>query len=218
MENKQRHMAKVQLMAHLQTGFSWQTAAAKAGLQISQSNAYRLLKAFRLRGEAALSDRRHGHPSKLRGAARTFLEEQCRQAPQTPSSVVQVELRERFNLRVSISQINRVRAALGVSNHSKCPEPGKKGGRGWCFPSTRVARRRWQPPVACFGSSDRLAHRASNNTFPESPRNFPFSSSRSQSACNLAPSVIDPPLSGSRGTAANLGFAWLHRPSSGTAD
>jgi hypothetical protein len=38
------------------------------------------LQAFRLRGKAALSDGRHGHPSKLRGAARALLEEQCRQA------------------------------------------------------------------------------------------------------------------------------------------
>jgi hypothetical protein len=37
-----------------------------------------------------------------------------------------MELRERFDLCVSISQINRVRAAFGVSNHAKCPEPGKK--------------------------------------------------------------------------------------------
>lgn len=76
---------------------------------------YRLLKAFRQWGKAALSDGRHGHPSKLRGAARAFLEERCRQAPQTPSSIIQMELQEHFDLSVSISQINRVRVALGVN-------------------------------------------------------------------------------------------------------
>jgi len=71
----------------------------------------------RKRGEEALKDGRHGHPGKLRGEARTFLEDACREAPRTPSSVIQALLRERLDVSVSISQINRVRAALGVSNH-----------------------------------------------------------------------------------------------------
>src|SRR5260370_1183947 len=54
------------------------------------------------------------------------LEAYCREAPQTPSSVLQALLHERFALRVSVSQINRVRAALGVSNHPKSQEQGKK--------------------------------------------------------------------------------------------
>jgi len=126
MDNGQRSVAKVQLMSQMQAGYSWQTAAAKAGKRLSQSNAYRLMKAFRQRGEAPLSDGWHGHPSKLRGTARTFLAEQCQQAPQTPSSVIQVELRERFDLHVSVSQINRVRAALGISNHPKAASRREK--------------------------------------------------------------------------------------------
>jgi transposase len=125
MEKEQYGRAKACLISWMLKGHSWQTAAVQAGLQISQSNAYRLMNAVRQRGEAALSDGRHGHPSKLRGAARTLLEEQCRQAPQTPSSTVQMELRERFDLHVSISQINRVRAVLGISNHPKSQQ-GKK--------------------------------------------------------------------------------------------
>ena len=126
MNQEQRRVAKVQLVAGMQAGQSWQTAAAQAGLPISQSNAYRLWGSFRQRGEMALSDGRHGHPSKLRGEARTFLEEHRRQAPQTPSSTIQAALRERFDLGVSISQINRVRAALGVSNRPQGRDQGKK--------------------------------------------------------------------------------------------
>ncbi len=126
MDKEQRRTAKAQLVAGMQKGQSWQIAAAQVHLQTSQSNAYRLWRAFRQRGEAALADGRHGHPSKLRGAARAFLEEQCQQAPHTPSSAIQVILRERFDLSVSISQINRVRAALGISNHPKCQQHGKK--------------------------------------------------------------------------------------------
>lgn len=132
MEKEQYRVAKARLVAGMQEGQSWQRAAAFAGLQISQSNAYRLMNAVRLRGEAALSDGRHGHPTKLCGAAQTFLEERCRQAPQTPSSTVQMELRERFDLHVSISQINRVRTALGISNHRKSQQE-KKDRRGKLF-------------------------------------------------------------------------------------
>jgi transposase len=126
MEREQYRVAKAHLVAGMREGQSWQRAAASAGLQISQSNAYRLMKAVRQRSEAALSDGRHGHPSKLCGAARAFLEERCRQAPHTPSSAIQAILRDRFDLQVSISQINRVRAALGMSNHSTCPALGEK--------------------------------------------------------------------------------------------
>jgi transposase len=126
MDKEQRRVAKAHLVARMQAGHWWRTAAAQVGLSISQSNAYRLWQAWRQRGETALSDGRHGHPSKLRGEVRTFLEEQCRQAPQTPSSTLQMELRERFDLSVSISQINRVRVVLGVSNHPASQEQEKK--------------------------------------------------------------------------------------------
>jgi transposase len=95
-------------------------------LQISQSNAYRLWLAVRKHGETALSDGRHGHPSKLRGAARNFLEEQCQQTSHLPSSALQTALRERFGLLVSVSQINRVRATLGISTSAEIRKPGKK--------------------------------------------------------------------------------------------
>jgi transposase len=125
MDKEQYRRAKASLVFSMQEGYSWQTSAASAGLGVSQSNAYRLWRAFRRHGETALSDGRHGHPCKLRGAVRAFLEERCRHTPQTPSSTIQMELQEHFDLSVSISQINRVRAALGVSNHSKYPEPGE---------------------------------------------------------------------------------------------
>ena len=126
MDKEQRRTAKAHLVTGMQAGRSWQTAAAQARLPISRSNAYRLWGAFRQRGVTALEDGRHGHPSKLHGEARTFLEDFCRKTPQTPSSTVQTALRERFDLRVSISQINRVRAALSVSNHSTSQKHEKK--------------------------------------------------------------------------------------------
>ena len=79
MDKEQSRAAKVRLVVQMQEGQPWQVAAATAGIQTSQSTAYRLLHVVRKQGEAALQDGRHGHPIKLRGAARTFLEDHCRQ-------------------------------------------------------------------------------------------------------------------------------------------
>src|SRR5262249_10115237 len=114
-DKEQDHVAKMQSVAFMQEGLSWQTAAAQAGLHISQSTADRLWAGWRKLGERALSDGRHGHPIKLRGTVRTFLEDYCQQTPSTPSSVLKILLEQCFGVRVSVSQINRVRAALGIS-------------------------------------------------------------------------------------------------------
>src|SRR5438445_12910442 len=98
----------------MEQGLPWHEAAKRAGLQISQSTAYRLRQRMREVGELALREGRHGHPIKLRGEVRKFVEETCRQAPHTPSHEVQTQLAQLFTLQVSVSQINRVRAsALG---------------------------------------------------------------------------------------------------------
>jgi transposase len=114
------YTARLQVVEAMEQGLPWHEAAQHAGLQISQSTAYRLRQRSRQDGEQALLEGRHGHPSKLRGEVRTFLEETCRQDPHTPSHEIQTQLAERFSLQVSVSQINRVRAVLGVSNPPQC--------------------------------------------------------------------------------------------------
>ena len=91
MDKERSRAAKAHLVAQMQEGQPWRVAKASAGVQTSQSTAYRLLRVVRKQGEAALQDGRHGHPIKLRGAARTFLEDHCRQAPSTPSSVIHTQ-------------------------------------------------------------------------------------------------------------------------------
>ena len=117
MDAVQRHAAKVQLIARMQRGQSWQEAAKAADLQISQASAYRLLSRFLKEGEAALQDGRHGHTSKLREPIRKWLEAYCRASPACTSRTVQTALVERFGVWISITHLNRVRAALGVSRH-----------------------------------------------------------------------------------------------------
>src|SRR6266702_4925996 len=123
MEETNLYRARIQVVEAMEQGLPWHEAAKRAGLPISQSTVYRLRQRMRKAGEQALREGRHGHPIKQRGEVRTFLEETCRQAPHTPSHEVQTQLAQLFTLQVSVSQINRVRAMLGVSNP---PQSAKK--------------------------------------------------------------------------------------------
>jgi transposase len=123
MEETNLYRARVQVVEAMEQGLPWHEATKRAALEISQSTAYRLRQRMREAGEQALREGRHGHPIKLRGEARKFLEETCRQAPDAPSHEIQIQLAQNFSLQVSVSQINRVRASLGVSNP---PQSAKK--------------------------------------------------------------------------------------------
>jgi hypothetical protein len=71
-----------------------------------------------MRGDAALQDGPHGHPAKLHPSLREFLVITCREAPSTPSHVVQAALQERFGILVSIGHLNRVWTELGVGSRA----------------------------------------------------------------------------------------------------
>lgn len=141
MDKEQSREARARFIEQMRAGQPWQMAKASAGIPISRSTAYRLLQQVQKQGEVALQDGRHGHPVKLRGVARTFLEEYCRRAPCTPSSTIQALLQERFGANVSISQINRVRAALGISNHPESRLQEKKQQARKMFPLNRSGRK-----------------------------------------------------------------------------
>jgi transposase len=118
--------AKARLVEGVLRGESWQDAVIAAGLLLSRSGAYRLTQRVCVQGEEALEDHRHGHVSKMQPPIVAWLEATCRAAPQTPTRGVQAALQERFGVRVSISHLNRVRAARGLSRHGG----GGKGGPG----------------------------------------------------------------------------------------
>src|SRR5258708_39850434 len=103
-------------------GHSGQEALAKSQLHVSRATAYRLRQLARdeEKAERAFLDDRHGHPYKLTEPVQVWLSELCTDQPQIPSRQVQSELQSRFNVTVSVSQINRIRAKLGVSH--LCPE------------------------------------------------------------------------------------------------
>jgi transposase len=70
MAREQQCAAKGQMIALMQVGRTFQEAATMAGVQISRSAAYRLLRKVRTHGEAGLQDGRHGHPTKVREPVR----------------------------------------------------------------------------------------------------------------------------------------------------
>ena len=118
MKDRLDRAARLQLIGRMFAGQSWQTAIAESQLHISRSTAYRLLQRARDEDKAPLVflDDRHGHPYKLTGPVQAWISEFCTENPQVASSRVQAELKATFGVVVSVSQINRVRAKLGVSN------------------------------------------------------------------------------------------------------
>ncbi|HEY6411633.1 MAG TPA: hypothetical protein VIY29_29605 [Ktedonobacteraceae bacterium] len=109
---------RLQLIEAMFAGHSWQSAVAQSQLHVSRATAYRLRQLARDEEKAALAflDDRHGHPYKLTEPVQVWISEFCTDHPQIPSKRVQSELQSRFGVAVSVSQINRVRAKLGVSN------------------------------------------------------------------------------------------------------
>jgi putative transposase len=118
MKDHPERQGRLQLIESMFAGHSWQTAVAQSQLHVSRATAYRLRQLARDEEKAALAflDDRHGHPYKVTEPVQVWISTFCTDHPQIPSKRVQSELQSRFGVAVSVSQINRVRAKLGVSN------------------------------------------------------------------------------------------------------
>jgi transposase len=118
MKDHPERKGRLQLIEAMFAGHSWQSAVAQSQLNVSRATAYRLRQLARDEQKAASAflDDRHGHPYKLTEPVQAWISEFCTTDAQTPSSQVQRELKSRFGVVVSVSQINRLRAKLGVSN------------------------------------------------------------------------------------------------------
>ena len=110
---------RLQLIEAMFAGHSWQSAVAQSQLHISRSTAYRLRQLARDDEKAELAFLDDRHPYKLIEPARRWLAEFCASNPQLASSRVQAELKTTFGVTVSVSQINRVRAKLGISTQRR---------------------------------------------------------------------------------------------------
>lgn len=120
---EERKLARHEIIRQIEQGTTASDARMRSVLPMHRTTVYRLLKRVQSEGESALAERRHGHPVKLRGNVLTCVTEHCQSHPSASSSEVQRLLVERFGLSVSVSQLNRVRAAHGLS---RMPVPREK--------------------------------------------------------------------------------------------
>jgi transposase len=127
MKDHPERTARLHLLEHMFAGHSWQAAVSQSGLHISRSTAYRLRQQARDEDKAALVflDDRHGHPYKLTKPVCLWMVELCTNNPQVASSRVQAELKTTFGIAVSVSQINRIRAANGVTRQGRSRVQGQ---------------------------------------------------------------------------------------------
>jgi len=119
MTAEEQRGVKQQLLAAFEHGSSVSDLLSTTSVPLHRATVYRLHQRFQTDPESALADGRHGHPSKLRGEIRAWLEAFCRATPDCPSRTVQIALSDRFGIWVSIAHLNRVRATLGVSRQAR---------------------------------------------------------------------------------------------------
>lgn len=115
---QQRQAAKREIVRAISQGVSRSEARSQSPVPMHRVTVYRLLKRVESEGEGAFTDGRHGHPYVLCGETLTFVIEHCQAQPHISSSVLQREIGEQFGSAPSISQLNRVRARLGLSRQA----------------------------------------------------------------------------------------------------
>ena len=107
MKDHPERKGRLQLIEAMFAGYSWQAAVAQSQLHVSRATAYRLRQLARdeEKAERAFLDDRHGHPYKMTEPVQVWLSEFCTDHPQVASSQLQRELQSRFEVAVSVSQL-----------------------------------------------------------------------------------------------------------------
>ena len=110
-----REFVRREIVRHVEQGMTATEARRLSPVSLHRTTVYRLLKRVEREGEQALAEQRHGHPVKLRGEVLAWMLDYCQSHPFVSSSSVQRLMAEHLGLSVSVSQLNRVRAAHGLS-------------------------------------------------------------------------------------------------------
>ena len=127
-QRQARRSARQELVRQVELGATASEARRRCPVPMHRTTVYRLLKRVGQEGEQAFSERRHGHPVKLRGEVLTWLLDYCQSHASVSSSELQRLIAEQFHLSVSVSQLNRVRAAHGVRRVPPLREKQAKAG------------------------------------------------------------------------------------------
>lgn len=132
-QRQARRSARQELVRQVVLGATVSEARWHCPVPMHRSTVYRLLKRVQCEGEHAFVERRHGHPTKLRGEVLTCVLDYCLNHVSAASREVQRLVAERFGLSVSISQLNRVRSAHGLSRKDPLREKKAENGRYHCL-------------------------------------------------------------------------------------
>jgi len=124
----QRQAARREIVRQIEQGMTATEARRTLPVPMHRTTVYRLLKRVEREGEQALAERRHGYPTKLRGEVLTWILDYCQNHRTAASREVQRQVSERFGISVSVSQLNRVRAAHGLSGQALPREKTPKTG------------------------------------------------------------------------------------------
>ncbi len=77
MTSEEQRVVKQQILAAFEHGCSVPDLLSTTAVPLHRATVYRLHQRFQTDPETALSDGRHGHPSKIRGDVRAWLEAYC---------------------------------------------------------------------------------------------------------------------------------------------
>jgi len=125
--------ARLEIVRQVKLGATASEARRCCSVSMHRSTVYRLLKRVEREGEDALVERRHGHSVKLCGEVLTFVLDYCQSHASATSREVQRLVAERFGISVSVSQLNRVRAAHGLSRKALLREKKAANRRHHCL-------------------------------------------------------------------------------------
>lgn|SRR5579871_1506087 len=194
MQETAHHVAKIQVGRAMLEGHGWREAVQAAGVQMSRATAYRLRQRMLSRGEDGIGERRQGQPTKVCGAIRAWLEAYYQQHPHATGKTVQALLEEQSGVRVSVTHLNRLRAALlGATRAGEKSARDLAGWGGWS-------------PVAGSNSGDRFALDAGSGPADES-RGRHASAARADHPQDAAAVAADVALSWGRWPAPPMGPA-----------
>jgi transposase len=119
MDKQEKQAAKQALVEGMQAGCGWQGASEQAGIQTTRATAYSWWKKYREQGESGLQDGRQGHVGKMREPIMHWLEMVCCQEPWISSAEIQQRLKDQLGVSISITHLNRTRAAHGWTRKKK---------------------------------------------------------------------------------------------------
>src|SRR5260221_12033902 len=120
--------ARREFVRQMEHGLTATEARLTSSVPMHRTTVYRLLKRVECNGEQALAEQRHGYPAKLRGEVLTWMLDYCQNHRTASSADVQRRLSERFSFSMSISQLNRVRSAHGLSRQTPLREKKPNSG------------------------------------------------------------------------------------------